>query len=292
MTEAVLRVSLPGLLHRGSGKVREIFEDGDKLVLVTTDRLSAFDVVMRQGVPGRGITLTRLSEFWFRKFASICPHHLITTDLREMPEPVRRQAAILEGRTMYVKRVEIVPVECVVRGYLAGSGWKEYREKQTVCGVRLPPGLKESSRLPEPIFTPTTKAKSGHDMPMSFAEVEQAVGKGLAATLRDLSLAIYRAGAEHASARGILLADTKFEFGLLGGKPVLADECLTPDSSRYWDAARWQPGRGQDSYDKQIVRDWLETSGWNKTPPPPDIPQEILERAASRYREIADRLMA
>jgi phosphoribosylaminoimidazole-succinocarboxamide synthase len=292
MSEALLNVSIPGLKHRASGKVREIFEDGERLVLVATDRLSAFDVVMRQGVPGRGITLTKLSEYWFRKLEPLCPHHLLTTDVSKMPEPVRRQAKTLAGRTMQVRKVEIVPVECVVRGYLAGSGWKEYRERRTVCGVALPPGLQESSRLPEPIFTPTTKEKSGHDVPMTFAEVEGKLGRDLAAKLRDLSLKVYRAGADHAASRGILLADTKFEFGLLEGRLVLADECLTPDSSRYWEAAAWKPGRGQESFDKQIVRDWLEKSGWNKTPPPPDIPQEILEKAASRYREIAERLMS
>jgi phosphoribosylaminoimidazole-succinocarboxamide synthase len=291
MKEAVLSVSIPSLRHRASGKVREIYEDGDRLVIVTTDRLSAFDVVMSQGIPGRGIVLTELSEFWFRRLEGICPHHLVTTDVRRMPAGVAEQADRLAGRTMYVDAVDIVPVECVVRGYLAGSGWKEYRSSGTVCGVALPSGLVESDRLPAPIFTPTTKAAKGHDLPMTFDEVVAQVGAATAKSLRDLSLALYEAGAKHAAERGILLADTKFEFGIRDGRIVLADEALTPDSSRYWDAEAYEPGRGQDSFDKQVVRDWLETTDWNKQPPPPTLPDAIIERAAGRYREIAARLM-
>jgi phosphoribosylaminoimidazole-succinocarboxamide synthase len=273
------------------GKVREIFEADGGLLLVATDRLSAFDVVLNQGIPGRGIVLTRLSEFWFRKLEGVCPHHLITTDLAAMPPAAARHAARLRGRTMYVRRLDIVPVECVVRGYLAGSGWKEYRERGTVCGVPLPKGLAESARLPAPIFTPTTKAKQGHDLPLTFAEVERDVGAHTAARLRDVSIALYEAGARHAESRGILLADTKFEFGLDQGRLVLADEALTPDSSRYWAKDGWAPGRPQDSFDKQIVRDWLEGSGWDKRPPPPDLPQAVVEKATRRYEEIAERLM-
>jgi len=291
MPEAVLTVDLPSLHHRARGKVREIFEVDGRLLIIATDRLSAFDVVLNQGIPGRGITLTRLSEFWFRRLEDICPNHLITTDLGQMPEGVRRDADRLRGRTMLVRALEIVPVECVVRGYLAGSGWKEYRQSGTVCGVALPPGLKESDKLPEPIFTPTTKAHQGHDEPLTYAQVEEAVGAHTAARLRDLSIALYQAGAAYAEQRSILLADTKFEFGLLDGRLVLADEALTPDSSRYWDAAKWGPGRPHDSFDKQIVRDWLEGSGWNKQPPPPDLPAEIVAKTARRYEEIADRLM-
>jgi phosphoribosylaminoimidazole-succinocarboxamide synthase len=271
--------------------VGEIFESGDRLVLVRTDRVSAFDVVLRQGIPGRGIVLTTLSAFWFRRLEGLCPNHLVTTDVEAMPEPVRRRADLCRGRTMLVRKLDIVPVECVVRGYLAGSGWKEYREHGRVCGVPLPPGLVESARLPHPIFTPTTKAKSGHDLPLTFAEVETQVGATTARRLRDLSLELYEAGAAYAESRGILLADTKFEFGLLEGRLVLADEALTPDSSRYWDAATYAPGRGQDSFDKQIIRDWLEASGWNKTPPPPDLPPAIVAKAGQRYEEIARRLM-
>ena len=289
--DAVREVSIPGLRHRASGKVREIFEAGDALVLVSTDRVSAFDVILDQGIPGRGIVLTELSRFWFDRFADDHPHHLITTDIDEMPDEVRAQADLLRGRTMYARKLEIVPVECIVRGYLAGSGWKEYQQTRSVCGVGLPDGLQNSSKLPEPIFTPTTKASEGHDMPMTYAEVEAQVGPGLAANLRETSLAIYGAGAEYAAGRGILLADTKFEFGLGNGELILADECLTPDSSRYWDAATYAPGRSQDSFDKQIVRDYLQTLDWNKQPPPPKVPDEIIAKAARRYREIADRLM-
>ena len=289
---AVLNVSLPRCEHIASGKVREVFRAGDGLVIVSTDRVSAFDVIMRQGIAGRGIVLTQLSEFWFEKFGALCPHHLLATDLDAMPEEARDDAANMRGRTMHVTPLEIVPVECVVRGYLAGSGWKEYQQSQSVCGVALPEGLTNSDKLPEPIFTPTTKATEGHDMPMTFEQVEAQLGADLAARLRDLSLRIYRAGAEFAAERGILLADTKFEFGLRDGELVLADEVLTPDSSRYWDAATYEPGRSQDSFDKQIVRDWLETQDWDKQPPPPDLPQEILKKAAGRYREIAARLMA
>jgi len=292
MAEAVLNVSLPRCEHLASGKVRELFAAGDGIVLISTDRVSAFDVIMNQGIPGRGIVLTRLSQFWFDRFESLIPHHLITTDLDAMPEEVRDDAAKMRGRTMYAHKLEIVPVECVVRGYLAGSGWKEYQQSQSVCGVPLPEGLLNSSKLPEPIFTPTTKATSGHDMPMTFAEVEGLLGADRAHELRRVSLEIYQAGADYAATRGILLADTKFEFGTRpDGTLVLADEVLTPDSSRYWDAATYEPGRSQDSFDKQIIRDWLEATDWNKQPPPPTIPEEILEKAAGRYEEIADRLM-
>jgi phosphoribosylaminoimidazole-succinocarboxamide synthase len=290
MGETVLHVDL-ALPRRASGKVREIFEAERGLVLVSTDRLSAFDIILRQGIPGRGVILTRLSEFWFGRLADLCPNHLVTTDVAAMPEAVRRQADRLRGRTMFVQPLKIVPVECVVRGFLAGSGWKEYRQSGTVCGVPLPDGLQESGKLPEPIFTPTTKAHEGHDEPLTYAEVEQQVGEHTAARLRDTSIALYRAGAAYAAERGILLADTKFEFGLRNGKLVLADEALTPDSSRYWDAGAYEPGRSQDSFDKQIVRDWLEQSGWDKQPPPPDLPEEIVAKAARRYTEIAARLM-
>ncbi len=290
MQESVLDVDL-ALTRRASGKVREIFETDRGLVLVSTDRVSAFDVILRQGIPGRGIILTELSEFWFGRLAHLCPNHLVTTDVDKMPAAVRQQADRLRGRTMLADPLDIVPVECVVRGYLAGSGWKEYRQSGSVCGVPLPAGLRESDRLPEPIFTPTTKAHEGHDEPLTYAEVEQMVGAATAARLRDLSVRLYRAGADYAAGRGILLADTKFEFGLRNGEMVLADEALTPDSSRYWDAATYEPGRSQDSFDKQIVRDWLEQSGWDKTPPPPDLPDEIVAKAARRYKEIAERLM-
>jgi phosphoribosylaminoimidazole-succinocarboxamide synthase len=288
--DAVLRVDLP-LKKRASGKVREIFEADGRLLLVATDRVSAFDVILNQGIPGRGVVLTRLSEFWFKRLERVCPNHMVTTDVEKMPEAVRKNAATLRGRTMLVRALDIVPVECVVRGYLAGSGWKEYRETGSVCGVQLPKGLVESAKLPAPIFTPTTKAHTGHDLPLTYAKVEDLVGGHTATSLRDLALALYRAGAAYAEQRGILLADTKFEFGLADGRLVLADEALTPDSSRYWDAKTYEPGRAQDSFDKQIIRDWLEQSGWAKTPPPPEVPAEVIAKAGRRYREIADRLM-
>ncbi len=289
MPDAVLSVSLPGLDHLESGKVREIFDLGERLIIVATDRVSAFDVVLDQGIPGRGAILTRLSEFWFGRLE--CPNHLITTDLEQMPEAVQAAADALAGRTMLVKKADIVPVECVVRGYLAGSGWKDYKRSQTVCGVPLPAGLVQSDKLPEPIFTPTTKAKKGHDQPMTFDEVTAELGGELASRLRRLSIGLYKAGAAYAKERGIILADTKFEFGLLDGELLLCDEALTPDSSRYWDEKAYEPGRPQDSFDKQIVRDHLETTDWNKQPPPPAVPDEIIDKAAKRYEEIADRLM-
>jgi len=289
--ETVLKANLPGLRRLASGKVREVYEIDGGLLLVATDRLSAFDVIMRQGVAGRGRVLTELSAFWFERLEAICPNHLITTDLAAMPAAIRPHADLLEGRTMYVERLEIVPVECVVRGYLAGGGWKEYRETGACCGVALPAGLTESEKLPEPIFTPTTKADQGHALPMTFQEVAAEVGADRAEQLRATAIRLYQAGADYAAQRGILLADTKFEFGLKDGALVLADEVLTPDSSRYWDKETYAPGRSQDSFDKQIVRDWLEHSDWNKQPPPPNIPETILEKIARRYREIADRLM-
>ena len=289
MPDAVLSVSLPGLDHLESGKVREIFDLGERLIIVATDRVSAFDVVLDQGIPGRGAILTRLSEFWFGRLE--CPNHLITTDLEQMPEAVQAAADALAGRTMLVKKADIVPVECVVRGYLAGSGWKDYKRSQTVCGVPLPAGLVQSDKLPEPIFTPTTKAKKGHDQPMTFDEVTAELGGELASRLRRLSIGLYKAGAAYAKERGIILADTKFEFGLLDGELLLCDEALTPDSSRYWDEKTYEPGRPQDSFDKQIVRDHLETTDWNKQPPPPAVPDKIIDKAAKRYEEIANRLM-
>jgi len=291
MVKALEKISLNSLTHVESGKVREVYEVDNKIVLIATDRVSAFDVILPQGIPERGITLTRLSEFWFRRLEDICPNHLITTDVEQMPEPVRRKADQLRGRTMLVRKAEILPVECIVRGYLAGSGWKEYQRSLSVCGVSLPEGLVESDKLPQPIFTPTTKAKTGHDEPMTFAQVGSLLGEDMAATLKRISVELYKAGAEYAEKRGIILADTKFEFGMVNDRLLLVDEALTPDSSRYWDAKTYEPGRSQDSFDKQIVRDWLETTDWNKEPPPPDLPAEVIEKAGGRYVEIARRLM-
>jgi phosphoribosylaminoimidazole-succinocarboxamide synthase len=299
MTEppVLLRTDLEGLTLRGRGKVRDVYEvaaetpGGEpRLLIVTTDRISAFDVILPQGVPGKGAVLTAVSEFWFRLLADVVPNHLVTTDVDAMPASVRRHADVIRGRAMLVHRCDPFPVECVARGYLAGSGLKEYRAGGTVCGIPLPPGLEESSRLPETLFTPATKAETGHDENIDFDTMSGIVGRETAERLRALTLTLYRRGAAHAESRGILLCDTKFEFGTRGGDIVLIDEALTPDSSRYWEKSRWTPGRPQPSYDKQPVRDWLEASGWDKLPPPPDLPPDVVEQTARRYREIQARL--
>jgi phosphoribosylaminoimidazole-succinocarboxamide synthase len=286
MDSVVLSVELPGLSLRSRGKVRDIFELGERLLLVSTDRISAFDVVLPEGVPDKGKVLNQVSLFWFERLAGICPHHVLESDADRFPEPLPRHRNLLSGRSVVVRRLEMLAVECVVRGYLAGSGWKEYRERGSICGVKLPAGLREAGRLPEPIFTPTTKAVSGHDEAITFADVEQRVGPDLARRLRDVSIELYLAAARHAETRGILIADTKFEFGLDGGRLVLADEALTPDSSRFWPAEGYRPGVNPPSLDKQYVRDYLEGLRWDKKPPPPHLPPEIVARAAEKYRQL------
>ena len=283
---AVLRTELPGVTLKARGKVRDIYDVGDRLLIVATDRLSAFDYLLPDPIPGKGKVLNQISLFWFDRFADLIPNHIVASDVGEFPEPLRDHAAQLEGRSVLVRRLEMLPVECVARGYLAGSGWKEYREHGTVCGMRLPDGLEESAALPEPIFTPSTKAHDGHDENIPFSEVERLIGSELAATIRDKTLALYGAGADYARDRGIIIADTKFEFGMDGDELVLADEVLTPDSSRFWPAERYEAGRGQPSFDKQYVRDWLESSGWNKRPPVPTLPAEIVQGTRTRYLEI------
>jgi phosphoribosylaminoimidazole-succinocarboxamide synthase len=285
-----MQTDLPELELRARGKVRDIYDLGDQLLIVTTDRLSAFDVVMREGIPGRGKVLTSLSVFWFDLTRDIVPNHLLSVDIADMPEPVQAQADVLDGRTMLVRKGDVLPVECIVRGYLAGSGYKDYLKTSAVCGIDLPEGLQLASRLPEPIFTPSTKATEGHDENISYARMEKVVGSSRAAKMRDLSLAIYARAVEHAERRGIILADTKFELALIGDEIVLVDEVCTPDSSRYWDAKEWQPGVNPDSFDKQIVRDWLETTDWNKLPPPPEVPVEVIEKTRQRYETILQRL--
>lgn len=283
--DAVFRTEMPGIELVGRGKVRDIYRLGETLVFVASDRLSAFDHVLPNPIPDKGKLLCQLSEFWFRRFEPMVPNHLITTDVNQFPaalQPYRRQ---LEGRTTIVKRLEMLPVECVARGYLAGSGYKEYLADGTVCGIELPRGLELSSKLPEPIFTPATKATDGHDENIPFGEAERILGKARAAQLRDLTLALYKAGSDYAATRGIIIADTKFEFGLDGDTVVLADEVLTPDSSRFWPAQSYQPGRGQASFDKQFVRDYLESIGWDKEPPVPELPTSIIEGTRSRYLE-------
>lgn len=284
-SDAIFRTEMSGVALKARGKVRDIYDLGDALAFVATDRLSAFDHILPNPIPDKGKVLCQLSEFWFRRFASIVPNHVITTNADEFPEVLQAHAAQLAGRTTLVRKLEMVPVECVARGYLAGSGWKEYRQRGTVCGIQLPPGLEESSRLPEPIFTPATKAQDGHDINISFEETERVIGSGLAERLRELTLELYATGSEYARTRGIIIADTKFEFGLDGDRVVLADEALTPDSSRFWPADKYAPGRGQPSFDKQFVRDYLESIGWNKEPPVPELPDEIVAGTRERYLE-------
>jgi phosphoribosylaminoimidazole-succinocarboxamide synthase len=285
---AIHRTELNGVELRGRGKVRDIYDLGDQLLIVATDRLSAFDFVLPNPIPDKGKVLNQISWFWFRRFASILPNHVISVDVAEFPDPLREQAAQLAGRSTLARKLEMLPIECVARGYLAGSGWKEYCEQGTVCGIELPSGLDNSSKLPEPIFTPATKAEGGeHDENIPFSEAERLVGNDLAAKLRDRTLELYNTAAEYARERGIIIADTKFEFGLdTDGELVLADEVLTPDSSRFWPADRYGPGQSQPSFDKQFVRDYLESIGWNKRPPVPELPGRIVDGTRDRYLEI------
>jgi phosphoribosylaminoimidazole-succinocarboxamide synthase len=272
------------------GKVRDIYDAGEHLLMVATDRISAFDVVLPDRIPDKGRVLTGLSLYWFHATTDIVPNHLVTADAREFPPTASRLAADLPGRALVVKRAQMVPIECVARGYLSGSGWKEYRESGSVCGIRLPDRLVESDRLPEPIFTPATKATTGHDINISLEEASEQVGKGLAERLKELTLSVYEFAAARALERGIILADTKFEFGFVDRELILCDEVLTPDSSRFWPADAYQPGRAQPSFDKQYVRDWLDESGWDHEPPPPVLPAEVIEHTAARYREAYERI--
>ncbi len=284
--DVVLQTKLEGLPVPHRGKVRDVYDLGDTLLIVASDRLSAFDVVMPNGVPDKGKVLTRISLFWFDLLKDVVPNHLITADVAAMPAAVRSHAAVLAGRSMLVKKVTIFPIECVVRGYLAGSGWKDYKKTGAVCGHALPAGLRESDKLPQPLFTPSTKAAVGHDENIDLDGVAKRIGADAAATLRDLTLAVYTKAADYARTRGILLADTKFEFGTdPNGRILLADEVLTPDSSRFWPADQYAPGRSQPSYDKQFVRDYLETLDWNKQPPGPPLPADVIAKTAEKYRE-------
>ncbi len=270
----------------GRGKVRDLYAVGDDLLLVATDRISAFDHVLGSGIPGKGKILTQISLFWFDLLKDIVPNHLITAEVGEFPALLRPYADQLEGRSMLVRRAVMFPVECVARGYLAGSGWKEYQASGTVCGIPLPAGLQDGSRLPEPLFTPATKSQDGaHDENIPFSVMEEAVGAEDAAELRRLTMALYTKAAAHAESRGLILADTKFEFGTVNGKIVLGDEALTPDSSRFWEAAAWKPGGAQPSFDKQFVRDYLESIQWNKQAPAPALPDEVVGRTQGKYLE-------
>lgn len=285
--------SLPGLALWRRGKVRDVYELGpERLLIVATDRLSAFDVVLPTGIPAKGVILTQMSLFWFRLLADVVANHVLTARLDEYPAELQAHRAQLEGRSMIVRRTEPLPIECVVRGYLAGSGLKDYRATGAVCGLPLPPGLVESARLPEPIFTPATKAESGHDENISYERAADLVGAGTAAQARELSLELYRRAAAFAERRGIILADTKFEFGLRDGQLIWIDEALTPDSSRFWPRDGWQPGRAQPSFDKQYVRDYLESIPWDKRAPGPALPPDVVESTRRRYREALERLTA
>jgi phosphoribosylaminoimidazole-succinocarboxamide synthase len=276
---------------QAQGKVRDIYEAGpDRLLMVTSDRISAFDVVLPNPITDKGRVLTGLSLFWFAQTASIVPNHLISASVDEFPEEFRDHGEELAGRSMLVHRAEMIPIECVARGYLSGSGWKEYRAGGTVCGIRLPEALVESDRLPEPIFTPATKAVTGHDENISLERASEIVGEGLARKLQELTLTLYEFGAALARDRGVILADTKFEFGFIDGEIALCDEVMTPDSSRFWPADEYSPGGAQPSFDKQYVRDWLDQSGWDHEPPPPELPAEVIGQTAVRYREAYERI--
>jgi len=286
----LLQLDLPGVKKLKSGKVREIFDLSDRLLMVASDRLSAFDVIMPNGIPRKGEVLTQISFFWFDRFARMVPNHLLAGADDPLPEKLQPFADKLARRSMIVKKAQPLAIECVVRGYLAGSGWKEYRKWKTVCGLKLPPGLKESSELPEPIFTPATKAETGHDENISFEQAANIVGDGLALEARDLSLKLYKNARAYARERGIIIADTKFEFGLFDGKLILIDEVLTPDSSRFWPADQYTPGKSQSSFDKQFVRDYLETLDWDKTPPGPKLPDDVVAKTSVKYLDAYERL--
>jgi phosphoribosylaminoimidazole-succinocarboxamide synthase len=286
----LLETSLPGVKPWKKGKVRDVYDLGDRLLVVATDRLSAFDVVLPTGIPGKGILLTQMSLFWFRLLADVVPHHVVTADVDEYPAELRPFRDQLEGRSMIVVKTDVLPVECVVRGYLVGSGWKDYKATGSVCGIALPVGLRESDRLEPPIFTPATKAETGHDENISFETMAATVGEGRAAEARRVTLEIYSRARAHAEARGIILADTKFEFGVRDGRLIWIDEALTPDSSRFWPKDGYAPGRSQPSFDKQFVRDYLETLSWDKRPPGPSLPAEVVARTVEKYVEAFERL--
>jgi phosphoribosylaminoimidazole-succinocarboxamide synthase len=285
MGQVLLQTNLPGLEPLVRGKVRDVYGFDDRLLIVATDRISAFDYILATGIPDKGRVLTQLSLFWFEFLKDLTPTHVLSANVDDYPAPLGAFRDQLEGRSMLVRRAEMIQVECVARGYLAGSGWKEYQQTGSVCGIRLPAGLRESEKLPEPIFTPATKAQTGHDENISFVRAAELVGAELAEKLRDRTLAIYTRAAEYAAGRGILLADTKFEFGFIDGTLVLADEALTPDSSRFWPAETYRPGGPQPSYDKQYVRDYLESIHWDKQPPAPGLPDEVARKTSEKYKE-------
>lgn len=291
MQTAVYETHFPELTLLKRGKVRDLYDLGDALLMVATDRISAFDVVMRDPIPGKGVVLTQISLFWFDVMQSLVPHHVITSDVDQFPPVCRPYADTLRGRSLLVRKTRPLPVECVVRGFLSGSGWKDYQRSGAVCGIRLPPGMKESERLPEPIFTPSTKAELGaHDENISFEQMVAQIGAARAEKARELSLAVYRKGVSLAGGKGIIIADTKFEFGMLGDEMILIDEVLTPDSSRFWPKDSYAPGGAQKSFDKQYLRDYLDSLDWPKEPPAPPLPPEVIENTRARYLEALKRL--
>lgn len=290
--DVVLKTEMPDIGEPRRGKVRDIYDLGEHLLLVVTDRVSAFDVIMPNGIPGKGKVLTAISLFWFGQMRDIVENHIVSADVDEFPKELHKYRDMLEGRSVLVRKAEVVPVECIVRGYISGSGWKSYDEDGTVCGIKLPGGLKESAKLPSPLFTPSTKAAEGHDINISFEEMIETTGRERAEELRDISLRVYETASAIAEKKGIIIADTKMEFGTIDGKIILIDELLTPDSSRFWSIKDYAPGRSQDSFDKQIVRDYLLTLDWDQTPPGPELPPHIVEKTASRYREILEILTA
>lgn len=286
MNNVIVKTEFPDIPLLNRGKVRDIYELGEFLLLVATDRISAFDVILPNGIPEKGRILTQISIYWFEQMRNIIQNHVVATEIRDFPEKLRKYADVLEGRSMLVKKTRQVPVECVVRGYLSGSGWKEYKDCGTVCGIKLPEGLVESARLDEPIFTPSTKSEKGHDINIRFKDVIGLVGKDLAEKLKDVSIRIYSKASEIAGEKGIIIADTKFEFGVYDSRLILIDELLTPDSSRFWSIEDYVPGKAQDSFDKQVVRDYLLTLDWKQTYPGPVLPGPIVEKTVVRYKEI------
>ena len=291
MTGPLLETALDGLPFVRRGKVRDLYACDEALVLVATDRISAFDYVLGSGIPDKGRVLTQLSSFWFERTRHIVDNHVLETDAHRFPAPAARHAAVLDGRAMLVRKTTPLPIECVARGYISGSGWKDYQSSGQVCGIQLPAGLRDSDRLPKPIFTPATKAESGHDLNITSSEAARLVGADLVTRLEELTLALYNFGAEHAEGHGIILADTKFEFGMTdGGELILIDEVMTPDSSRYWPKDTYRPGGAQPSFDKQFVRDYLESIRWNKQPPVPALPADVVERTRAKYLEAFRRL--
>ena len=286
----LLQLDLPGVPKVRSGKVREMFDLGDRLLMVASDRISAYDVGMPNGIPRKGEVLTMFSHFWFNRVADLVPNHLLAKADEPLPEAVQSHADQIGRRAMVVKKAQPLAIECVVRGYLAGSGWKEYQKQGTVCGVSLPDGLENSSQLPDPIFTPATKAEEGHDGNINFDEAVNIVGKNIAEQARELSIELYKRGRDHAAEKGIIIADTKFEFGIFEGELILIDEVLTPDSSRFWPADLYAPGKSQPSFDKHFVRDYLETLDWDKTPPGPELPAEIVQKTSEKYIEAYTRV--